>query len=321
MEAQIKKDDKASMIDKVFELRGKATIFLCGGMAGCLAKTTVAPLDRVKILLQTHNHAHESHGIFGTLRHIWSVEGIAGFYRSNGAQMIRIFPYSAIQFLSFDVYNNSLSASLGEGNLTRLISGSMAGMTAVSLTYPLDVVRTRLAYQSAGCAEHPHSNYSGIADCLRHLRTQRALFAGLAPSLLGMAPYAGVSFCAFHWLQRQAVERWPGLFAVRDDDESPARLCTWARPLIGGLAGAAAQTVSYPLDCARRYMQVAGAPGRFSLAEVPAAGAAATLSQLYSRYGVAAGLYRGLSLNYVRVVPTAGVSFAAYETLRQAFGV
>lgn len=69
-----------------------------------LSKTTVAPLDRVKILLQAHNRHHESHGVMGGFRHVIRHESFFALYKGNGAQMVRIFPYAATQFTSFELY-------------------------------------------------------------------------------------------------------------------------------------------------------------------------------------------------------------------------
>lgn len=63
-------------------------------------------------------------------------------------------------------------------------------MTAVIFTYPLDVIRARLAFQVAG-----ETFYTGIYDAFRVMLTQegglRALYRGIVPTMLGMAPYAG----------------------------------------------------------------------------------------------------------------------------------
>lgn len=99
------------------------------GVAGCCAKTTIAPLDRIKILLQAQN-PHYKHlgkdpeilcvfipsassettvfpffsGVFATLKAVPQKEGFLGLYKGNGAMMVRIFPYGAIQFMAFDNY-------------------------------------------------------------------------------------------------------------------------------------------------------------------------------------------------------------------------
>lgn len=103
------------------------------GIAGCCAKTTIAPLDRIKILLQAQN-PHYKHlgissrheyvcscvylcvfwksemtvllflGVFATLKAVPQKEGFIGLYKGNGAMMVRIFPYGAIQFMAFENY-------------------------------------------------------------------------------------------------------------------------------------------------------------------------------------------------------------------------
>ena len=96
-------------------------------------------------------------------------EGIVAFWKGNGTNLIRVFPYAAAQLSSNDFYKRLLA---GEGgNLTvvqRLTAGACAGMTATALTHPLDTVRLRLALPT-----HPYKGARHAAG-----RTPRAaLFA------------------------------------------------------------------------------------------------------------------------------------------------
>lgn len=43
-------------------------------------------------------------GVLATLRAVPKKEGLLGLYKGNGAMMVRIFPYGAIQFMAFDTY-------------------------------------------------------------------------------------------------------------------------------------------------------------------------------------------------------------------------
>lgn len=128
------------------------------GVAGMLSKTTVAPLDRIKILLQAHNKHHEQHGVVRGIRHIIHHESFLALYKGNGAQMVRIFPYAATQFTSFELYKKYLNGVFGAtSHWDKFLAGASAGVTAVTLTYPLDTIRARLAFQVTG--EHL---YTGI---------------------------------------------------------------------------------------------------------------------------------------------------------------
>lgn len=68
------------------------------------SKTAVAPLDRIKILLQAHSLHYKHLGVFTGLRHIVRKESFVALYKGNGAQMVRIFPYAATQFTAFEIY-------------------------------------------------------------------------------------------------------------------------------------------------------------------------------------------------------------------------
>ncbi len=51
-------------------------------------------------------------GVFATLKAVPKKEGYLGLYKGNGAMMIRIFPYGAIQFMAFDHYKKVTFVSL-----------------------------------------------------------------------------------------------------------------------------------------------------------------------------------------------------------------
>ena len=67
-------------------------------------KSLAAPLERIKILFQIRSKAYSPEGIIPTFRSIVQKEGIAGLWKGNTATLLRIFPYAAIQFYSFENY-------------------------------------------------------------------------------------------------------------------------------------------------------------------------------------------------------------------------
>ena len=104
--------------------------FISGGIAGCVAKSLVAPIDRVKILLQVHNAHYEGYGIFESFVRVVQKEGFAALYKGNGVQLIRIFPYAALQFSSYETYkslNKKLFKKNADNILNSLACGSLAG--------------------------------------------------------------------------------------------------------------------------------------------------------------------------------------------------
>ena len=82
-----------------------------------------------------------------------------------------------------------------------------------------------------------------------------------------------------------------------------------ARLMCGGLAGAAAQTVTYPLDVLRRRLQSSGALGLCYTGMTDAA------IKIYREEGIRS-LYRGMLPNYLKMVPAISVSFVVYETMQ-----
>src|ERR1039458_7748572 len=114
------------------------------------AKTLVAPLDRVKILFQASNPKFAKYtgswfGVVTAMKDIYKEDGTRGLFRGHSATILRIFPYAAIKFLAYEQIRAVIIHSPEhETPIRRLLSGSMAGVTSVFFTYPLELVRVRL---------------------------------------------------------------------------------------------------------------------------------------------------------------------------------
>jgi solute carrier family 25 protein 16 len=284
---------------------------LAGGVAGMCSKTAVAPLDRMKILLQAHQTHYKHLGVFSGLLNIVHKESFIALYKGNGAQMVRIFPYAATQFTAFEFYKKYFARLFGPTPFVRhadkFFAGAGAGLTAVTLTYPLDTIRARLAFQVTG--EHKYVGIIHTATCiLKEEGGARALYRGFLPTLMGMAPYAGLSFYCFEMLKYACMKYIPNYTCNNlESNTGGLVLIIPAKLLCGGFAGAIAQTFSYPLDVTRRRMQLAmmdPTTTRFGM------GMWSTLKLIYSENGISKGLYRGMSINYLRAIPMVAVSFA-----------
>ncbi|XP_038061756.1 graves disease carrier protein-like [Patiria miniata] len=282
--------------------------FLAGGIAGCCGKVTTAPLDRVKILLQAHHRYYNHLGVWSSVAKVIEYEGVRGLYRGNGAMMVRTFPYGAIQFVAYDWFKKKTKR--------KLLSGSLAGVTAVLFTYPLDIVRARLAYQVQG-----ECLYRGILHTCQSIWHQegqlKALYRGVGPTLLGMVPYAGAAFYSYETGKAYVLVKGPTYLSKPSLADPNERILTaQANLVVGGLAGAFAQTIVYPLDVGRRVMQL----GTMVPNSNPTSSCLETLILVYTKHG-AQGLFRGVSINYLRAIPAAAISFTLYENLKQYLSI
>lgn len=86
----------------------------------------------------------------------------------------------------------------------RLICGGAAGITSVTVTYPLDIVRTRLSIQSASFADlgsrDPARKLPGMFSTMVTIYKNEggvvALYRGIAPTVAGVAPYVSLTVCS-----------------------------------------------------------------------------------------------------------------------------
>jgi solute carrier family 25 (mitochondrial phosphate transporter), member 23/24/25/41 len=88
--------------------------FCGGGVAGAVSRTVVSPLERLKILYQVQSAGRNEYkmSVGRALVKMWQEEGWRGFMRGNGTNCIRIVPYSAVQFGSYNLYKRVCYSSL-----------------------------------------------------------------------------------------------------------------------------------------------------------------------------------------------------------------
>ncbi|KAK0735707.1 mitochondrial carrier domain-containing protein [Apiosordaria backusii] len=317
---------------------------VAGGLAGCAAKTVVAPLDRVKILFQSHNpqfikYTGSWRGVLEAMKAIYRQDGPTGLFRGHSATLLRIFPYAAIKFLAYEqIRAVVIPTKEHETPFRRLISGSLAGVTSVFFTYPLEVMRVRLAFETKKdsrsslrsiCKQiyneqpKPRAVTGAVGETLPVVPPRHGLtnfYRGFSPTLLGMLPYAGMSFLTHDTvgdiLRHPKLAKWTTL---PQPDNAPAGkavpLRSWAELFAGGVAGLVSQTASYPLEVIRRRMQVGGAVGdghRLRIGE--------TAGIIMRERGLR-GFFVGLTIGYAKVVPMVAASFYTYERLKTWFGI
>ncbi|KAG5414009.1 hypothetical protein IGI04_001576 [Brassica rapa subsp. trilocularis] len=288
---------------------------IAGGVTGGIAKTAVAPLERIKILFQTRRDEFKRIGLVGSINKIGKTEGLMGFYRGNGASVARIVPYAALHYMAYEEYRRWIIFGFPEttrGPLLDLVAGSFAGGTAVLFTYPLDLVRTKLAYQVVGSAKAQAKAvtipmeqivYRGITDCFSRTYREsgfRGLYRGVAPSMYGIFPYAGLKFYFYEEMKRHVP-------AEHKKDISLKLVC-------GSVAGLLGQTLTYPLDVVRRQMQVERLYAA-AKEETVRRGTMQTLVKIAREEGWKQ-LFSGLSINYLKVVPSVAIGFMVYDVMK-----
>lgn len=271
-----------------------AALFFAGAVAGGTAKTVTAPLDRWKLMLQVRSvQAPQGTpvkpvGLLESFLAIGQEEGVLGYWRGNLPQVIRIIPYSAVQLFAYEMYKKAFMGKKKELSVpARLAAGACAGMTSTLITYPLDVLRLRLAVDPTA------RNMSKVA--LTMLREEGALsfYKGLGPSLISIAPYIALNFCAFDLIKRSIPEKY--------------RKTPQASFVTALCATSFATVMCYPLDTVRRQMQMKGSPFNSVLDAVPG---------IIARDGVV-GLYRGFIANALKNLPNSSIRLTTYDTVKQ----
>ena len=232
--------------------------FAAGGISGAVAKTATAPIERVKLIIQTQDanpliksgQVARYTGIGDCFTRVYKEQGMKAFWRGNFTNVIRYFPTQAFNFAFKDTIKAmfprySPKTDFGMFFLVNMASGGLAGAGSLCIVYPLDYARTRLA-SDVGSGQ---KSFNGLSDCL--IKTAKGpsgvmgLYNGFGVSVAGIIPYRGVYFGMFDTLI--------GLNPFKNDRGVIGLLSKFA---IAQATAITAGYASYPFDTIRRRLQM-----------------------------------------------------------------
>merc|ERR1711998_470293 len=227
--------------------------FLAGGISAAVSKTCVAPIERVKLLLQVQYanpnipKEQQYNGIGDCFTRCVKEQGFFSLWRGNLANVIRYFPTQALNFACKDTYKKWLCPFNPKTEPVKFFMGNMAsggaaGATSLCVVYPLDFARTRLA-ADVGDAEGKRE-FNGLVDCLKKIAQKdgvSGLYQGFGISVIGIIFYRASYFGLFD----------TGKMLILG--EKPSLLATFA---LGQIVTVSAGIISYPLDTVRRRLMM-----------------------------------------------------------------
>ncbi|XP_066368867.1 probable ADP,ATP carrier protein At5g56450 [Miscanthus floridulus] len=228
---------------------------VAGALMGGAVHTVVAPIERVKLLLQTQDgnaallgRARRFRGFADCVARTVRDEGVLSLWRGNGTAVIRYYPSVALNFSLKDLYRSILKdAGTSADNkftsiaLSNFLAGAAAGCTTLVLIYPLDIAHTRLA---ADIGRTDTRQFRGIRHFIQTIyKTNgiRGIYRGLPASLQGMVVHRGLYF---------------GGFDTAKDVLVPLESPLWQRWVAAQAVTSMAGLISYPLDTVRRRMMM-----------------------------------------------------------------
>jgi len=227
-----------------------------GGIAGAVAKTITAPMEKVKLAIQ--NQDSNPKIVSGEMprykgmgdcyvRHIKEL-GVVSLWRGNVANCIRYVPTAAFNLAFKDNIKRAFpkydkNTQFGKFAMSQIASGAAAGGCTNTMVYPLIYVRTVL-----GADIGKVKKFNGMFDALMKTAKEggvMSLYNGIGPSTVGIVVYRGAQFGlqdivkAFNpWQQEVSARGLVSKFCVAQLAVSVSGIC------------------AYPFDTMQRRLQI-----------------------------------------------------------------
>jgi len=253
--AVVKKQTKAA----TNQVLGFVQDLAAGGISAAVSKTAVAPIERVKLLLQVQASStqitpeQQYKGIVDAFRRIPKEQGMISFWRGNFSNVIRYFPTQALNFAFKDRYKQIFQRWDAKKDFWKFFGGNMAsggaaGATSLMFVYPLDFARTRMAVD-VGIGKN--RQFTGLGNCISTIYRKdgiRGLYQGFNISVAGIIVYRAAYFGGFDTAKSILLA-------------DPKKASFWQNWAIAQVVTTGAGIISYPFDTIRRRMMMQAGRG------------------------------------------------------------
>lgn len=267
-------------------LNDNLTHALNGGVGGIISRTTTAPLELLKIYKQ-NDYLFKSTNFFNIIKN----EGVFSLWKGNLTNCIRIFPNSAINFMTFNYskkYIQNLNYQFND-KIINLSCGTISGIAATTFTYPLDNARTRLTTQVN------NNNYNNIYDVFKKTSIKN-LYNGYRMTLCGFVPYNSLNFMFYNIYKNYNIVNNQNINNL----------------ISGGIAGMSAVSITYPTDLIRRRLQMQDLHNNI----IKYNGIIDCIKKIYNIDGII-GFYKGLGYCYIKIFPSMAIQFCIVDYFKK----
>ena len=286
--------------------------FFVGSVSAGISKTLIAPIERVKLLLQLQDASTQItqktrySGIRDCLVRVYREQGLLSFWRGNFANVIRYFPTTAFSFATKDWFKRTFCnydpekefSSFVMGNI---VSGGFAGASATFVAYPLDFARTRLAADVG--RQSKDRLFTGLLDCIYKVAKSEGipgLYRGMSIAIPGFMVYRAYYFGLYDsWVYTASRKQLPSF---------------WSMFLVATFITSLGSVLIYPFDTIRRRLMMQS--GR---SDVLYSGTVDCIQKIYRNEGGMKAFYKGGLTNMLRSAGGALV-LVLYDLFKQALG-
>jgi solute carrier family 25 phosphate transporter 23/24/25/41 len=167
--------------------------FVAGGFAGITAMICIYPMETIRTRLSLQmckSHYSTPYVAFKTMT--WRE-----LYRGLGTSLLGFGPFSAFNYMFYHYYKDHLMSKQYDPSVVKLLAGGLSGLSAVTITYPTDIIRKRLQMQGF---DPSVPSYNGIGDCAKKMAKEGgvlSLYRGLLPTYVRIFPCFAIQFWCF----------------------------------------------------------------------------------------------------------------------------
>lgn len=299
---------------------------VAGACAGAMSRTLMAPVERVKLLLQLPGEAvgggKNSNSSSKTNMNSWRIaqsvyqeQGLLSFWRGNTPNVVRVAGTAAVNFYALTYYKELLHSRLPSKHhydrrsrhvWISFLAGGLAGATSTTLLYPVEFVRTRLAMDISKKKNTPTTAnqvnrlyYTGSMDVVKRILASDGvlgLYSGYGIALVGGVVYRVLYLGGYDALKHEAVY-WKQHHPTEGSTSSHHHLTFTERFFLAQAISLTAGTATYPLDTVRRRLMMQS--GKMSGQRLYTGGTFDCFATIWRDEGIK-GFYRGIGPNLVR---------------------